>query len=418
MKKLFKILLSSGLMTGMSSIAFATETAMVGATAESSGVSLKPLFFLVLVLVIIGILYLSFKLDTPSSGKSKKKTKKSVNEQKVTNNLVEKDVTYEAEAKETYVDENIAPVKVEDDEDEVSLFESYSNPDTLPEEDVTEDDDVLGKLDALDEEDEDFSEKEETSSLDSYVETPKEEPEVTNYDLNSDPGLDGDGDETNDFTSGEGYDGEGDNAFDSYDLNNNGIDDSEETIEDTDSFSETMVFDSYDLNGGDKEKEEDIEEPEESEEEEKVEEKEENIYNIPEPQDDDDFGGFTTIKRNSVPSPEFSARKAKSTPKEEKSEIKKVTKKETKSVAEEEPEVDSASMFLRQMEANLSGVEPAPKKVAEKKTTTKKAAPAKKETKTATKKTTTKAATTKKTATAKKVATAKKTTTTKKTTKK
>lgn len=194
MKKLFKILLSSGLMTGMSSIAFATETAMVGATAESTGMSLKPVFFIVLVLVIIGILYLSFKLDTSSSSKPKKKTKKSMNEQKVTNNLVEKDVTYEAEAKETYVDENIAPVKVEDDEDEVSLFESYSNPDTLPEEDVVEDeDDVLGKLDALDEDD-DFQEKKETSSLDSFVETPVEKPEETNYDLNSGADLDGDGD--------------------------------------------------------------------------------------------------------------------------------------------------------------------------------------------------------------------------------
>ena len=409
MKKLFKILLSSGLMTGMSSIVFATESALTEAEVKNEISSLKPVFFIVLILVIIGILYLSFKLDSPSSGKTKKKTKKSVNEQKVTNNLVEKDVTYEAEAKETYVDENIAPVKVEDDEDEVSLFESYSNPDTLPEEDVTEEeDDVLGKLDSLDEE-EDFSKKEETSSLDSFIETPAEEPEETNYDLNSASDLDGDGDETNDFTSGEESDGEGDNAFDSYDLNNNGIDDTEETIEDTDSFSETMVFDSYDLNSEEK-TEEDQEEPEEEVVEEE-EEKEENNYNIPQPQDDDDFGGFTTIKRNSVPSPEFSARKAANAQKEEKKEIKKETKKEVKPAAEEEPEVDSASMFLRQMEANLSGAEPAPKKVVAKKTTTKKATPAKKETKTATKKTATKKTTTKTTA-------AKKTTTTKKSTKK
>lgn len=397
MKKLFKILLSSGLMTGMSSIAFATETTLTETSTESTGMSLKPVFFIVLVLVIIGILYLSFKLDTPSSSKPKKKTKKSVNEQKVTNNLVEKDVTYEAEAKETYVDENIAPVKVEDDEDEVSLFESYSNPDTLPEEDVVEDeDDVLGKLDALDEED-DFQKKEETSSLDSFIETPAEEPEETNYDLNSNPGLDGDGDETNDFTSGEEFDGEGDNALDSYDLNNNGIDDTEETMEDNDSFSETMVFDSYDLNSEEKTEEDETEEPEEVEEEVEEEKEEENNYSIPKPQDDDDFGGFTTIKRNSVPSPEFSARRATNTPKEEKKEV----KKEAKPAAKKEPEVDSASMFLKQMEANLSGVEPAPKKAAAKKTTTKKAAPAKKETKTATKKTTTKTTAAKKTTTKK-----------------
>ena len=398
MKKLFKILLSSGLMTGMSSIVFATETALVESKPTSVGMSLKPVFFIVLVLVIIGILYLSFKLDTPSSGKTKKKTKKSMNEQKVTNNLVEKDVTYEAEAKETYVDENIAPVKVDEDEDEVSLFESYSNPDTLPEEEVAEDeDDVLGKLDALDEDD-DFSEKEETSSLDSFVETPAEEPEETSYDLNSDPGLDGDGDETNDFTSGEESDGEGDNALDGYDLNNNGIDDTEETIEDDESFSETMVFDSYDLNSEEStEEEEEVEEPEETVEEE---EKEEDFYNVPKPEDDDDFGGFTTINRNSVPSPEFSAKRVKSAPTEEKKEVKKELKPVVKQ-KEPEPEVDSASMFLQQMEANLSGAEPAPKKVAAKKTATKKKAPAKKETKTATKKTTTKTTAAKKTTTKK-----------------
>ena len=387
MKKLFKVLLSSGLVTSISSIAYATETALTEAEVKKEISSFKPLFFIVLFLVIIGVLYLSYKLDTPSSGKSKKKTKKSVNEQKVTNDLVEKDVTYEAEAKETYVDENIAPVKVEEDEDEVSLFESYSNPDTLPEEEVSEydDNDVLGKLDSLDK-DEDFSEKEEDTSE-------VEEPEETNFDLNGSSDLDGDGDETNDFTTGEG-----DDSIDNYDLNNNGIDDAGETLEeDPETFSETMVFDSYDLNSNEKEtEEEEIEEVEEPEEEE-AEEKEEDLYSVPKEEDDSDFGGFTTLNRNSVASPRFSPKGTGSVKKEEKEEVKKEVKKTTRAAAKED---DSASMFLKQMEANLSGEEPAPKK-----TTTRKATTAKKETKTTTKKTATKK-------------TASKTTTTKKSTKK
>ena len=124
MKKLEKILLSSGMLQFvLTSPVMATETASAG------GIDItKIALMLVAGILVVLILYMSYKSDSPSQIKRRNKTTKSMD--RMQKDLSEKDTTYEVEEDEFYADDKIDPISIADDEDEISLFESVNNPDT------------------------------------------------------------------------------------------------------------------------------------------------------------------------------------------------------------------------------------------------------------------------------------------------
>lgn len=124
MKKLEKILLSSGMLQFV-----LTSPVMAAETASAGGIDItKIALMLVAGILVVLILYMSYKSDSPSQIKKRNKTTKSMG--KMQNDLSEKDTTYEVEEDEFYADDKIDPISIADDEDEISLFESVNNPDT------------------------------------------------------------------------------------------------------------------------------------------------------------------------------------------------------------------------------------------------------------------------------------------------
>lgn len=139
MKKLGKVLLSSGLLHFvLSNPVWATDT------MATDGMDITKILLLVGAgALVVLILYLSYKSDSPSQIKPRNMGAKSLD--RLQKDLVEKDTSYEMEDNEYYADDRIDPISISSDEDEISLFESVNNPDTekMPEFNLkSEEDDV------------------------------------------------------------------------------------------------------------------------------------------------------------------------------------------------------------------------------------------------------------------------------------
>ena len=143
MKKMKKVLLSTGLMAMLSKGSVYATTAMSSIGNESDG--MKIVLLIVAVVLIVAILVLSYKADKPTElkhkakkeskigdakVKSKGEVEKTAKKDKLKDELYEKENTYEVEENEMYEDDKIEPVSIAKDEDEISLFESVNNPDT------------------------------------------------------------------------------------------------------------------------------------------------------------------------------------------------------------------------------------------------------------------------------------------------
>ena len=378
MKKMKKVLLSTGLISMLSKGSAYATTAMSSAESESDG--MKNVLLVIAVILIVAILVLSYKADKPtelkpkakkepkvgdSKVKGKAKVEKTVKKDKLKDELVEKDNTYEVEENEMYEDDKIEPVSIAKDEDEISLFESVNNPDTedetvIIEEEVSNKDDVDAGYNGDDETVNDFF------LMDTEEEVITEEPVKVPVEEN-----------VNDIFAG------------------GMLDLSEEVEEETTSndLGGTMVFDSSELNAkidifANEETEEDVapvkveEDPnlynynydeeettveEKIEEAEVVEEKENDIF-AGVKEEETEFVGFTTLK------PKAQTRGGNSRfdrPNVE---------KEVEDVKEENG--NSADDFLAQMAQNLEGKEKktTAKKTAEKKAPVKKTATSKSKT--------------------------------------
>lgn len=379
MKKMKKVLLSTGLISMLSKGSAYATTAMSSAESESDG--MKNVLLVIAVILIVAILVLSYKADKPtelkpktkkepkagdSKVKGKAKVEKTVKKDKLKDELVEKDNTYEVEENEMYEDDKIEPVSIAKDEDEISLFESVNNPDTedetvIIEEEVSNMDDVDAGYNGDDETVNDFF------LMDTEEEVITEEPVKVPVEEN-----------VNDIFAG------------------GMLDLSEEVEEETTSndLGGTMVFDSSELNAkidifANEETEEDVapvkveEDPnlynynyddeeettveEKIEEAEVVEEKENDIF-AGVKEEETEFVGFTTLK------PKAQTRGGNSRfdrPNVE---------KEIEDVKEENG--NSADDFLAQMAQNLEGKEKktTAKKTAEKKAPVKKTATSKSKT--------------------------------------
>lgn len=378
MKKMKKVLLSTGLISMLSKGSAYATTAMSSAESESDG--MKNVLLVIAVILIVAILVLSYKADKPtelkpkakkepkagdSKVKGKAKVEKTVKKDKLKDELVEKDNTYEVEENEMYEDDKIEPVSIAKDEDEISLFESVNNPDTedetvIIEEEVSNKDDVDAGYNGDDETVNDFF------LMDNEEEVITEEPVKVPVEEN-----------VNDIFAG------------------GMLDLSEEVEEETTSndLGGTMVFDSSELNAkidifANEETEEDVapvkveEDPnlynynydeeettveEKIEEAEVVEEKENDIF-AGVKEEETEFVGFTTLK------PKAQTRGGNSRfdrPNVE---------KEVEDVKEENG--NSADDFLAQMAQNLEGKEKktTAKKTAEKKAPVKKTATSKSKT--------------------------------------
>ena len=378
MKKMKKVLLSTGLISMLSKGSAYATTAMSSAESESDG--MKNVLLVIAVILIVAILVLSYKADKPtelkpkakkepkagdSKVKGKAKVEKTVKKDKLKDELVEKENTYEVEENEMYEDDKIEPVSIAKDEDEISLFESVNNPDTedetvIIEEEVSNMDDVDAGYNGDDETVNDFflMDTEEKVITEEPVKVPVEE-------------------NVNDIFAG------------------GMLDLSEEVEEETTSndLGGTMVFDSSELNAkidifANEETEEDVapvkveEDPnlynynydeeettveEKIEEAEVVEEKENDIF-AGVKEEETEFVGFTTLK------PKAQTRGGNSRfdrPNVE---------KEVEDVKEENG--NSADDFLAQMAQNLEGKEKktTAKKTAEKKAPVKKTATSKSKT--------------------------------------
>ena len=378
MKKMKKVLLSTGLISMLSKGSAYATTAMSSAESESDG--MKNVLLVIAVILIVAILVLSYKADKPtelkpkakkepkvgdSKVKGKAKVEKTVKKDKLKDELVEKDNTYEVEENEMYEDDKIEPVSIAKDEDEISLFESVNNPDTEDETVITE------EVSNMDDVDTGYNGDDETVNdfflMDTEEEVITEEPVKVPVEEN-----------VNDIFAG------------------GMLDLSEEVEEETTSndLGGTMVFDSSELNAkidifANEETEEDVapvkveEDPnlynynyddeeettveEKIEEAEVVEEKENDIF-AGVKEEETEFVGFTTLK------PKAQTRGGNSRfdrPNVE---------KEVEDVKEEIG--NSADDFLAQMAQNLEGKEKktTAKKTAEKKAPVKKTATSKSKT--------------------------------------
>ena len=400
MEKLKKVLLSSGLLTMLfENLSFATDT--VG-TTQTFDVT-KIILLLIAVVLIIAVLYASYKTDSPADTKLKVE-KKSNKKDKLKDELVEKDNTYEVEENEFYEDDKIEPVSIGKDEDEISLFESVNNPDTEREE--------RSYKSAAKEE---IVEEDEGESFGFVTKSKNEENnevKKSNRDLfDKVPKYNEDDDTVNDFFSMDDEIVSDNNAeIENFGLNE--VDkpeiESEDVTEDNDEFNYnyddiekeisssknkegTIVFNSSELNtkinifdetdDGESENEEEykydynLDEKKEVEDEEVK--KELDIFaNVKE--EPTEFAGFTTLKP-----------KAKTRGGNSRFDRPSYEREENIVVEEKEEEGNSANDFLAQMERNLGGESNAEKKVAAKKTATSKTTVTKKvaEKKVATKKT-------------------------------
>ena len=400
LKKVLVIAAAGAICLSNSSLA----TDALGTTSSFSGK--KMLLLAIAVVATILVLYMSYKSDSPSELKPRTKAKK---EDKLKDELLEKDNTYEVEEDEVYEDDKISPVSIGKDEDEISLFESVNNPDTEREEE---------------EEEEIEEEIEEDSSVGFITRSNVGESKISNREKFKAMSEISNPEETvNDFFSDDEVIEESEEVEEEYNY-----DAVEENESNTESDSGTMVFNSTELNSKINifEETEDETENESTEEEsdddeynynydfdfedkkEEVVEEEEEVSN----ETDEDlfedveetpteFVGFTTIKpqtktrgNSRFERPNYS--------RDSEAELNKAVKEMEEKVSKEEEE-NSSDDFLAQMAKNLGG------KIEEKETPKKKATVAKKTT--AAKST---SGTAKKTSTT----TAAKKTTTKKTTKK
>ena len=394
MEKFKKVLLAMGLMFMLSNGKTYATSALIGEDSDT----MKIMLFIVAIILIVAILALSYKADKPTELKPKKKKvatdnkdkkEKNGKKDKLKDELVEKDNTYEVEENEVYEDDKIEPVSLAKDEDEISLFESVNNPDT---------------------EREDFIIEEE-------VNTTMQNPVSSNV-VTSNPGYNGDDDTVNDFFAMDDEEPVQETVVEEpvtstpmVDIFVDGMldmDEEEEEVTSNNDMGGTMVFNSEELNGkldifsmDETEAEEEIigvpnvksnnddvytynydDEEDEVEEnvveevqevkESKVEVKKEINILAPEPEETE-FVGFTTLKT-----------KAQTRGGNSRFERPNVEKEVEVKVEEE----NSADDFLAQMEKNLGS-----KKITSevKKTTTKKATTSNKTTakKPAAKKTTT-----------------------------
>ena len=433
--KNFKKLLLSAMVAYvlMGNKSYAADLASV---IESIGTgATKIVILLAAVLLLAAILFISYKSDSPTEIKPKvkkeaapkkgksKDTKAGEAEAETTEEkkdlkeeLVDEN-TYEVEENEIYVEDAIEPVKIADDEDEVSLFESVTDSSFGEDDSETEiifDDEESEEIveDTVVEEDDDdfdflnsYEESEETVSetISGSVET---EGVSLDIDILGGSSLE----EDDDFEDIE-ESSDGTMVFNTDDLNANlktnifAKDDEEEIeeVEEAEENKEEFDYDyDYDYDFGDEESKEDvvddveeIEDREEDFEDELISETESDEFKKP---DDDvfadveeeptEFLGFTTIK---------SKAKKRGVSSWERTEYK--LSERTDKIETIRPSANkgknSASDFLTQMAKNLGGEEKDTKKATAKTTAKKveKKEPAKKAT---TKKTTTKT-TTKKT---------------------
>ena len=381
------------------------------ATTNSSGEFnvMKIGLLAIAVLLIAVVLYLSYKNDSPSEIKPKKqKEPKMSRKDSLKEELAEKDNTYEVEDDESYEDDSIEPVTVGRDEDEISLFESVNNPDTVKEEkeeavyeEEEEEEEVVGFITKanLDKE-----KKSNSSRFERYTPTKEDDDTVNDFfsmddeedNLKTDINILENSEEVEEDSTEDAeeydynYDFEeeeksvstsegGTMVFDSSELNSkidilNGSDDEEEVEEDSTEETEEDYNYDYDFDFDKEEKEEVVEE-------EKVkEEKEEEDLFAGVKEEPTEFVGFTTIK------PKEKTRGGNS--RFERPNYSKIEEDILNgNVKNEEDDGDSANDFLAQMAKNLGGEEvktKAPKKTTTAKkstTTTKKTTSSKKTTK-------------------------------------
>lgn len=399
LKKVLVIAAAGAICLSNSSLA----TDALGTTSSFSGK--KMLLLAIAVVATILVLYMSYKSDSPSELKPRTKAKK---EDKLKDELLEKDNTYEVEEDEVYEDDKISPVSIGKDEDEISLFESVNNPDTEREEEEEEEEEI-----------------EEDSSVGFMTRSNVGESKISNREKFKAMSEISNPEETvNDFFSDDEVIKESEEVEEEYNY-----DAVEENESNTESDSGTMVFNSTELNSKinifeeteDETENESTEEESDDDEynynydfdfedkkEEVVEEEEEEVSN----ETDEDlfedveetpteFVGFTTLKQQTktrgnsrFERPNYS--------RDSEAELNKAVKEMEEKVSKEEEE-NSSNDFLAQMAKNLGG------KIEEKETPKKKATVAKK---------TTVAKSTLGTAKKTSTTTAAKKTTTKKTTKK
>ena len=349
-KKVLVIAAAGAICLSNSSLA----TDAVGTTTSFSGK--KILLLAIAVVATILVLYMSYKSDSPSELKPKTKAKK---EDKLKDELVEKDNTYEVEENEVYEEDKISPVSIGKDEDEISLFESVNNPDTEREE--------------VEEEEEEI---EEDTSVGFITRSNVGESKVSNRDRFKAMSEITNPEETvNDFFSDdEEVVEEAEDVEEEYNY-----DDIEENNSNTESDSGTMVFNSTELNSKinifddyeDETDEEKVEEKtdddeynydydfdfddnkekkEEVVEEESPEETEEDLFEDVE-ETPTEFVGFTTIKpqtktrgNSRFDRPNYS--------RDAEAELNQAVKEMEEKVSKEEEE-NSSDDFLAQMEKNL-----------------------------------------------------------------
>ena len=379
MKKMKKVLLSTGLMAMLSKGSVYATTAMSSIGNESDG--MKIVLLIVAVVLIVAILVLSYKADKPTELKHKAKkepkigdakvkvkgkgeVEKTAKKDKLKDELYEKENTYEVEENEMYEDDKIEPVSIAKDEDEISLFESVNNPDTESEVFVVDEVSKVGDNHTVYNGDDatvnDFflMNTEEDVVKEESVKTPVEE-------------------NVNDIFSG------------------GMLDLSEETTEEkisSNDLGETMVFDSSELNA-----KIDIFANDETEDEEVVARIEENpnLYNynyddeeetkteqvkeVAESKNEIDI--FAGVKEEVTEFVGFTTLKPKSQTRGGNSRFDRVNIEKEETEVKEDDE-NSADDFLAQMAQNLEGKEKkvATKKKAEKKTTVKKASTSKSKT--------------------------------------
>lgn len=391
MEKLKKVLLSSGLgVMLLSNSSFATTAVE---TTKEVDVT-KILLLVAAVVLIVVVLYFSYKMDSPSEAKPK--AEKKVNKKdKLKDELVEKDNTYEVEENEFYEDDKIEPVSIGKDEDEISLFESVNNPDTerVAEVEVAEEESA-GFMTRANMEANNEVKK---SNRDMFDKAPKfkDDDETVNDFFSMDEDV---SNVEEDILESEPENNVEENSEDEFDYNYDDIEEEINKANNSKSAEGTMVFNSAELNSkidifANDEEESTTEDDDEynydyeydfddkKEEEEKVEEKEDLFADVKE--EPTEFVGFTTLK------PKTQSRGGNS-----RFDRPNVEREEVVEVKEKESDGNSANDFLAQMERNLGGESVAPKKTATKKTTTKadsakkttaKKAPAKKTTTTKTK---------------------------------
>ena len=363
-KKVLVIAAAGAICLSNSSLA----TDAVGTQSSFSGK--KILLLAIAVVATILVLYMSYKSDSPSELKPKTKAKK---QDKLKDELVEKDNTYEVEEDEVYEEDKISPVSIGKDEDEISLFESVNNPDTEREEVKEEEEEI-----------------EEDTSVGFITRSNVGESKVSNRDRFKAMSEITNPEETvNDFFSDdEEVVEETEEVEEEYNY-----DDIEENNSNTESDSGTMVFDSTELNSkinifDDSEAETDEEKVEEKTDddeynydydfdfEDKKEEKEEVVEEeSPDETEEDlfedveetptEFVGFTTIKpqtktrgNSRFDRPNYS--------RDAEAELNQAVKEMEEKVSKEEEE-NSSDDFLAQMAKNLGGKseeKEAPKKKA------------------------------------------------------